>query len=408
MRGRPDLISLNEREFIANALNEGLRIDGRSPYDYRELSITFRGLGHAEASIGSTRCMCSVSAEIVEPPPERPNAGILQTYCELSPMAAPEFRPGRASERAVEIGQILERGLKQSKAADTEALCILAGRKVWQIRLDVHVLDHCGNMIDCANLAAIAALRHFKKPEVQVSGEEVKVFSAEERQPTPLSILHSPLSVSICFISPPEEAEEEALVVVDPLLKEEECAVGSLTLTQNSNRELCGLQKLGGVGLSVAQLLKCNEIAAVKVQEMAAFLQRVLDEDAAKRPRVPAGRTKRRFEDIEEPAAAPPVLGPIGVLERVIPSALPKKSASSNQTAVKDEVVAPAEEVDPEEAASPMSEDEPEPAAPQEEVKPAKAKLKKKLKKTAAADSPAASGGLDLSSALLKKKKKKK
>jgi len=141
---------------------------------------------------------------------------------------------------------------------------------------------------------------------------------------------------------------------------------------------------------------------------MAAFLQRVLDEDAAKRPRVPAGRTKRRFEDIEEPAAAPPVLGPIGVLERVIPSALPKKSASSNQTAVKDEVVTPAEEVDPEEAASPMSEDEPEPAAPQEEVKPAKAKLKKKLKKTAAADSPAASGGLDLSSALLKKKKKKK
>jgi len=407
MRGRPDLISLNEREFIANALNEGLRIDGRSPYDYRELSITFRGLGHAEASIGSTRCMCSVSAEIVEPPPERPNAGILQTYCELSPMAAPEFRPGRASERAVEIGQILERGLKQSKAVDTEALCILAGRKVWQIRLDVHVLDHCGNMIDCANLAAIAALRHFKKPEVQVSGEEVKVFSAEERQPTPLSILHSPLSVSICFISPPEEAEEEALVVVDPLLKEEECASGSLTLTQNSNRELCGLQKLGGVGLSVGQLLKCNEIAAVKVQEMAAFLQRVLDEDAAKRPRVPAGRTKRRFEeDIEEPAA-PPVLGPIGVLERVIPSALPKNIASSNQTAVKDEVVTPAEEVDPEQASSPMSEDEPEPAAPKE-VKPEKAKLKKKLKKTAAADSPAASGGLDLSSALLKKKKKKK
>ena len=54
-----------------------------------------------------------------------------------------------------------------------------------------------------------------------------------------------------------------------------------------------------------------------------------------------------------------------------------------------------------------MSEDEPEPAAPQE-VKPAKAKLKKKVKKTAATDSPVASGGLDLSSALLKKKKKKK
>lgn len=55
MRGRPDPISQNEREFIAAALNEGLRIDGRALYDFRELSITFRGYGHAEAAIGATR-----------------------------------------------------------------------------------------------------------------------------------------------------------------------------------------------------------------------------------------------------------------------------------------------------------------------------------------------------------------
>ena len=109
MRGRSDPISQNEHSFIASALNEGLRIDGRAPYDFRELSITFRGLGHVEAAIGTTRydccahsrstaaprCMCSVSAEIVEPPPERPNAGVLQLYCELSPMADPQFRVGR-------------------------------------------------------------------------------------------------------------------------------------------------------------------------------------------------------------------------------------------------------------------------------------------------------------------------
>ena len=47
---------------------------------------------------------------------------------------------------------------------DTEALCIVAGEKVWQLRVDVHILDHGGNVIDAAALAAIAALQHFRRP----------------------------------------------------------------------------------------------------------------------------------------------------------------------------------------------------------------------------------------------------
>ena len=33
---------------------------------------------------------------------------------------------------------------------------------MWEIRLDLHVLDHCGNIIDCASIAAITALKHFR------------------------------------------------------------------------------------------------------------------------------------------------------------------------------------------------------------------------------------------------------
>lgn len=389
MRGRPDPISQNELEFISTALNEGLRIDGRAPYDFRELSVTFRGLGHAEAAIGSTRCMCSVSAEIVEPPPERPNAGMLQLYCELSPMAAPEFRVGRSSDRAVEIGQILERGLKQSKAVDTEALCILAGRKVWSIRLDVHILDNQGNMVDCANLAAIAALRHFKKPEVVVTGEEVRVFTIEERQPAPLSILHSPLSVTIAFIQTGQE-EGDVLVAVDPLLREEEASVGSLTITQNSNRELCAMQKLGGVALPVSTLLKCNEIAAVKVAEMSAFLQRILEEDAQQRTKVPTGRNKREFKEVEEEAPAPMLVdAPAAPTEQPNQPVVAKKP--------KEEAVAANPEAEP----APSEADELQPVAA------ASTKPKKKLQAPEEL-SGATSPGLDLSTALKKKPKKKK
>ena len=34
--------------------------------------------------------------------------------------------------------------------------------QVWEIRVDLHVLNHDGNIIDCASVAAIAALAHFK------------------------------------------------------------------------------------------------------------------------------------------------------------------------------------------------------------------------------------------------------
>lgn len=33
---------------------------------------------------------------------------------------------------------------RESRAVDTESLCVLAGRSVWAIRLDIHILDNGG------------------------------------------------------------------------------------------------------------------------------------------------------------------------------------------------------------------------------------------------------------------------
>lgn len=45
-------------------------------------------------------------------------------------MAGPEFAPGRPSDAAVELGRMMERNLRESRAVDTEGLCIVAGVKV--------------------------------------------------------------------------------------------------------------------------------------------------------------------------------------------------------------------------------------------------------------------------------------
>jgi exosome complex component RRP45 len=50
-------------------------------------------------------------------------------------------------------------------------------RQVWSLRLTIQFLSDGGNMLGCACLAGVVALRHFRKPEVDVEGEEVTVVS---------------------------------------------------------------------------------------------------------------------------------------------------------------------------------------------------------------------------------------
>lgn len=45
-----------------------------------------------------------------------------------------------------------------------------AGRKVWHLRVDIHVLDHQGALADACGLAALAALMAFRRPDVTVGG----------------------------------------------------------------------------------------------------------------------------------------------------------------------------------------------------------------------------------------------
>ena len=101
----------------------------------------------------------------------------------------------RPSDEEVSITRMLDKVLRRSDVVDKESLCILAGQrvsplflisleswisrrfKVWQLRITFHFLADAGNLLDCACLAGIVALRHFRKPDVEVIGDEVIVVS---------------------------------------------------------------------------------------------------------------------------------------------------------------------------------------------------------------------------------------
>lgn len=265
----------NEKKFIQTGLLSDLRVDGRSPFDYRRLAIKFgREDGSSQVQLGQTHVVGFVTSQLVQPYRDRPNEGTLSIYTEFSPMADPSFEAGRPTESAVELGRVIDRGLRESRAVDMESLCVIAGKLVWAIRVDLHIIDNGGNLVDAANIAALAALLTFKRPECTLSGkdgQEVIVHPPEVREPLPLIIHHLPIAVSFGFFS------NENIVAIDPTHNEEAVMEGRLTATLNTNGDVCAIQKAGGDGVTHSIIMQCLRIASVKAADITSTIKRCVE-----------------------------------------------------------------------------------------------------------------------------------
>ncbi|OTB06892.1 hypothetical protein M426DRAFT_54688 [Hypoxylon sp. CI-4A] len=267
--------SLNERAFVVQALQEGLRVDGRAFDQYRKLELTFGDqYGVADVTLGKTRILAKVSAEVTAPYTDRPFDGIFTITSELSPMASPAFEVNRPTETEVLLSRLLEKTVRRSNALDTESLCLVAGQKCWSIRVDLHVLSHDGNLIDGACFAVVAALRHFRKPDTSIEGGVLTVYTPAEREPVPLSWLHSPFCVTFSFYG------EGEIVLLDATLLEEQLRVSSCTISLNKHGEICQIAKLGGTPVEAATLLQCTSVALNKVKEFSTLLDQKLAQDS--------------------------------------------------------------------------------------------------------------------------------
>lgn len=222
--------------------------------------------------------VAKVSAEVTVPYADRPFDGVFNIVTELSPMASPAFEVNRPTETEVLLSRLLEKTVRRSGALDTESLCLVAGHKCWSVRVDVHVLSHDGNLIDTSCLAVVAALRHFRKPDTSIEGESVTVYTPAEREPVPLSWLHSPLCITFSFFG-----DEGEIAVLDATWLEEQVRVASCTISLNRHGEICQIAKLGGVQVEAVALLQCTNTALTKVKELSTLLDDKLAEDAKRR-----------------------------------------------------------------------------------------------------------------------------
>ncbi|PFH48533.1 hypothetical protein AMATHDRAFT_149740 [Amanita thiersii Skay4041] len=276
---RPPSPSIVEKEFLYNSLKESLRIDGREPLEMREPTLSFGPeLGWVECSLGKTKVIAQIEAKIVRPPPERPLEGIITIHSEISPTASSEYEFGRTSEEEVTITRMLDKVLRRSDAIDKESLCILANQRVWHLRLTLHFLADAGNMLDCACLAGIVALKHFRRPEVEVIGDEITIYPPSERAPFPLAIHHSPYCFTFAFFS-----DATIPPVLDPSQLEQRLSAGVTSIALNAQKEICVFQKFGGVPLLPKDLLAIIDIAVAKAQGLHQIVENRLKEDWSSR-----------------------------------------------------------------------------------------------------------------------------
>ncbi|KFB45962.1 AGAP002348-PA-like protein [Anopheles sinensis] len=282
------LLSNNEKSFVQKAIMESIRVDGRRMDEFRKLRINFGSeWGLVHVTLGQTRAVARVTCEVVQPKATRPNEGTLFVNVELGPMAAPHFDGGRQSDECVQLNRILERALKDSGCLDLESLCLVAEEKVWNLRIDVNVLNHEGNVIDCCSIAALTALAHFKRPDITVDGENVIVHTMEEKEPIKVTLYHYPICVSYAIFN------KGAVAIADPTNLEERVAEAKIVFGLNSYGELCGLH-LGGITLTSANLLlrtskKASERARLVVEMIKAA---ILKDGQDRENGVPVGFTE--------------------------------------------------------------------------------------------------------------------
>ncbi|XP_054730451.1 exosome complex component RRP45 isoform X1 [Anastrepha obliqua] len=271
-------LSTIESTFITQAVKKNLRLDGRKNDEFRKITINFGAdWGSALVALGETKVLAQVSCELGVPKSTRPNEGLIYINVELGQMAAPHFESGRNSELNVRISRTLERTFKDSRCVDLESLCVTTEERVWVLRIDLNVLNHEGNLIDCCSVAALSALMHFKRPDVSIIDNDVHIHSAAEKEPIPMVMHHYPVCVSYCLF------DDGRLAVADPSVLEERTADSAMVFGLNSFRELCCLN-LGGTTLtSSTLLLQCATRAARRAKFVVDYVKETLELDTMAR-----------------------------------------------------------------------------------------------------------------------------
>ena len=163
-------VSNLQKKRIIEYLKSGKRFDERATNEYRDIKVELGISQNAESScsvkFGKTEVYAGVKMALVEPYSDNPDEGTFMVSLELGPMADSNFDSGAPKIDAIEMGRVIDRGLRESGFIDFKKMCVEEGKKVWQVFLDIYAINNDGNLFDAVGLAGLVALANAKLPKI--------------------------------------------------------------------------------------------------------------------------------------------------------------------------------------------------------------------------------------------------
>ena len=210
-----------------------IRSDNRTINEYRQLSIKHLTSSYnspIEVRLGNTQIFSQINTKLVPPRTERPSEGIISFQVDthhLKPNADFTSTNEALNEFRISISNILEKCLKESHALDTNILCVIPGKLVWKMTLDISVIKHDGNIFDTAIIAALSSWLTYKIPFFRIKEGELYYDSFIN-----LTTIHMPVCVTNgIFLK--KNKNEELMFVLDPTFEEESVMSGSVSICAN-------------------------------------------------------------------------------------------------------------------------------------------------------------------------------
>ncbi|KUO92749.1 MAG: exonuclease [Vulcanisaeta sp. CIS_19] len=212
-----------KQEIMKKMVEQGVRIDGRGLGSYRELSINMNVVktadGSSIVSLGNTKVIAGVKVEVGKPFEDTPDEGALIVNLEIAPTASPDVEPGPPDENSIEIARIVDRAIRHSGFLDFKSLSIVTGKHSWFLWVDIYVLNHDGNLVDAATIAAVAALMSTTLPKVELdpAGNILRIDRSNRTQLS-LNIDKMPLTIT--------HVKMGNIIIIDPTREEENLSDG--------------------------------------------------------------------------------------------------------------------------------------------------------------------------------------
>ena len=245
---------------IRKYLEQEKRFDGRKTDEYRELTIekniSKKAEGSVRVKLGKTEVLVGVKMDVAEPYPDSPDKGNLMVTAEFLPLSSSRIELGPPKFDSIEVGRIVDRGIRESKFIELEKLCIKEGEKVWTVFIDIYTINDDGNILDAAGIGAVAALKITKVPKYDKENE--KVLHEEYEGNIPLKKIN-PFTITVHKIG--------KHLILDPTREEEDVSETRMTVG-SSEGIIYSLQKGNSSYFSVEEIQKSFSIVEKAWKEL--------------------------------------------------------------------------------------------------------------------------------------------